>query len=351
MHYDKVYYSNISGSIAINDETIVLKDVRMDALDGQLTAIGFYSTKKDKKFPDISFTYDVKDLDVQKTFYAYNTVQKLMPMGEYVDGKMNSQLSMNGKLGADGTPDMNTLSGKGNLCIVDGICKKFAPVEKIAETLHVNQLNGMSLKDVKFSFQFANDKVLVQPFKMKIANIDMELGGMHGFDQSIDYVIAMKIPRSMMGAETNGLVNNFVKQVNSKGVPVKVSDFINIKIDMVGTVTNPQIKTSPNEAGTDLQADAKQQAAVFAKQATDSVKTATSAITNEAKDSAVVIKNQAVKDVQKDLVKSISNQKDSAGNSGLTMENTQKNAEKTLKNTFDNLFGKKKTANNSTKLK
>ena len=343
MHHDKVDYKNLSGSIAINDEVVALKDVSMYALDGQLTASGFYSTKKDKKNPDISFTYDVKGLDVQKTFYAFNTVQKLMPVGQYVDGKINSQLTFNGKLGTDLSPDMNTLNGKGNLFIVEGAFKKFAPVEKMAQTLHISQLNGMSLKDLRFSFQFANGKVLVQPFKMKMSGIDMEIGGMHGFDQSIDYVIAMKIPRAMMGAGANALANNLVTQVNNKGIPVKMSDYINLKVDMVGTLTNPQIKTSPSAAGTDLQADAKQQADVFAKQATDSVKTIASVKTNEAKDSVKAMKNQAVTDVQKDLVKSMSGQKDSTGKSGLTLENTQKNAEKTMKNTLDNLFGKKKT--------
>lgn len=347
LHYDKVDYSNLSGSIAINDEIIALKDVSMNALDGQLTASGFYSTKKDKKNPEISFTYDVKGFDVQKTFLAFNTVQKLMPMGQYIDGRMNSQLTINGKLGADQMPDMNTLSGKGNLYMIEGVFKKFAPVEKLAQNLHMNQLNGISLKDLKFAFQFANGKVLVQPFKIKVSDIDMEIGGMHGFDQSIDYVVAMKVPRAMMGAEANTLVNNLAQQVSNKGVPVKLSDYINLKVDMVGTITNPQIKTGLNGSGSDLQAEAKQQAAVFARQAEDSVKTIANAKTNEAKDSAVAIKNQAVKDIQKDLIKSVAGQKDSTGKSGLTLENTQKNAEQTLKNTFGSLFSKKKAAKDS----
>ena len=152
LHYDKVDYSNLSGAIAINDEVIALKDVQMEALDGKLKASGFYSTKKDKKNPDISFNYEVSGLNIQKTFYAFNTVQKLMPMGQYVDGKMNSQLSMNGKLGADMMPDLNTLTGKGNLFLVEGVFKKFAPVEKLAETIHLEQLKGMSLKRCKIHF-------------------------------------------------------------------------------------------------------------------------------------------------------------------------------------------------------
>ena len=351
MHYDKVDYSNLSGAMAINDETIALKDVQMDALEGKMKASGYYSTKKDKKNPDISFNYDVQGLDIQKTFYAFNSVQKLMPMGQYIDGKMNAQLSMTGKLGGDMMPDTRTLTGKGNLFLVDGVFKKFAPVEKLAQTLHIDQLNGTSLKDVKFNFEFANGKVLVQPFHYKYDNIDMEIGGMHGFDQSIDYVIAMKVPRAMMGAEANNLVNNLAQQAVSKGIPVKVSDYINLKINMVGTLTNPQVKTGLNSAGTDLTAEVKQQAAVFAKQATDSVKTIVNAKTNEAKDSAVAIKNQGIKDLQTDLGKAISGQKDTTGGSTKVLENTQKNAEQTLKNTFGNMFNKKKAIKDTTKVK
>ncbi len=351
MHYDKVDYSNLSGTLAINDEVFGLKDVQMDALDGKMMASGFYSTKKDKKNPDISFNYDVQGLDIQKTFYAFNTVQKLMPMGQYVDGKMKSQLSLNGKLGADMMPDLKTLSGKGNLILTDGVFKKFAPVEKLAQTLHMEQLNGMSLKDVRFSFEFANGKVLVQPFHLKYQDIDMEIGGMHGFDQSIDYVIAMKVPRALMGADANNLVNNLAQQANSKGIQVKVSDYINLKVNMVGTITNPQIKTGLNTGGNDLTAEVKQQAAVFAKQATDSVKTVVSAKENEAKDSAIAIKNQAIQDLGKDLSKAVSGQKDSTGSSEKLLETTQKNAEQTLKNTFNSLFSKKKTTADSAKTK
>ncbi|HEY2349442.1 MAG TPA: hypothetical protein VGH64_10510, partial [Puia sp.] len=201
------------------------------------------------------------------------------------------------------------------------------------------------------SFEFANGKVLVQPFHYKYNDIDMEIGGMHGFDQSIDYVIAMKIPRAMMGADANNLINNLSRQAVEKGIPVKVSDFVNLKINMVGTLTNPQIKTGLNTAGTDLASEVKQQAAVFAKQATDSVKAVVNAKTNEAKDSAVAIKNQAVKDLQTDLGKAIAGQKDSSGNSSKVLENTQKNAEQTLKNTFGSLFNKKKEPKDSTNAK
>ena len=70
-----------------------------------------------------------------------------------------------------------------------------------------------------------------------------------------------------------------------------------------------------------------------------------------AADSAVAIKNQAVKDLQSDLGKAIAGQKDSTGNSAKVLETTQKNAEQTLKNTFGSLFNKKKEVKDTTKTK
>ncbi|WP_315815967.1 AsmA-like C-terminal region-containing protein [Paraflavitalea speifideaquila] len=64
--YDKVDYNNISGTLALKDETVALKDVKMNALDGTIGLNGSYSTKVSKTKPDISLAYDVQNLDVQK---------------------------------------------------------------------------------------------------------------------------------------------------------------------------------------------------------------------------------------------------------------------------------------------
>ena len=139
-----------------------------------------------------------------------------------------------------------------------------------------------------------------------------------------------------------------MQQANSKGVPVKLSDYINLNVRMGGTLANPQLKTGLKEGSGDVTSEIKQQAADFAKQAVDSAKTVVAGKTNELKDSAKAIKTQAIRDLTGDLGKALSGQKDSTG-SGKTLENTQKNAEKTLKNTLNSLFNKKSKDSTKTK--
>jgi hypothetical protein len=310
--YDKLTINNLTGSMRIADETVRLTNVKGDALDGTMLINGSYSTKESKQKPDISLSYDVKGLDVQKTFYAFNTVQKLMPAGKFIAGKLSSQLKFTGKLGDNMLPDLNSLTGDGNLFLIEGFLKKFAPLEKLAGTLNVKQLEAISLREVKNFIEFTNGKVLVKPFKVKVKEIDMEIGGMHGFDQSMDYVINMKVPRALMGEKGNQFVDNLVTQVNNKGVPVKVSDIVNLHVKMGGTLTNPQISTDLKQSATNLADDLKQQAADFAKQKIDSTKTA---VRTAVKDTLASVKDQAKQALQDELKKQIFSKKDSTGSS------------------------------------
>lgn len=336
LHYDKVDYRNIMASLLIKDETVFLKNVKMDALDGTVAVNGSYSTKTDKKNPDISLSYDVQNLDVQKTFYAYNTIQKLMPIGKFISGRLSSKMDMKGKLGADMMPDMSSLTGQGNLLLLQGFLSKFKPLESLSSTLKVKELEQISVKDIKNYFEFANGKVLVKPFNVKVKDIDMEVGGMHGLDQSLDYVINMKLPRSYLGTQGNQLVNNLASEASSKGIPVNVGETVNLKVNMKGSMTSPSIKTDLKNSASSLANDLKQQTNQFAEEKKAA-----------AKDTLKSIKETALKNAGDLLKDALTNKKDTTQKNN----DSKKNIEQSAKGLLDNFnpFKKKTKNTDSTK--
>ncbi|HMH21775.1 MAG TPA: AsmA-like C-terminal region-containing protein [Puia sp.] len=307
LHYDNLDMQNVSGGLRLADETVKLVNVKADALDGSMLINGSYSTRNDKRRPEIAMSYDVKNLDIQKTFYAFNTVQKLMPAGKFIDGKLNSQMSMNGRMGDNMQPDLTTLAGDGSLVVADGMVKNFEPLDKLAQTLNLSQLRSMAIKDIKTYFSFKNGKVVVDPFNVKAKDIDMEIGGSHGFDQSLDYVIAMKVPRAMLGDQANSLVNSSVAQVNSKAVPVKMSDMVSLSVKMGGTIANPLLRTDLKEALNAETGGLRQQAVSLVQARVDSAK-------QPFRDTARAVSKQVVKtggEAHKRLMKGLFNKKKS----------------------------------------
>ncbi|HLG41260.1 MAG TPA: AsmA-like C-terminal region-containing protein [Chitinophagaceae bacterium] len=331
--YDKVDYNNINGTLVLNDETVKLQNIKTEALDGTVTFNGSYSTKTNKKEPAINLAYDVKDVDVQKAFYSFNTIQKLMPIGQFLAGKLQSQLSMTGNLNGDMMPDLSTLTGKGNLLLIEGLLKKFAPLEKIANTLQIAELKSITIKDIKNYIEFANGKVLVKPFIVKVKDIEMQIGGMHGFDQSIDYAVQMKVPRKYLGNEGNNLLNNLASQATGKGIPVKLGDVVNLNIKMGGKINDPSIKTELKEVAGDAIKDMQQQAVDFAKAKADTVK-------QTVKDTLTSVKKQVLTDLKEEAKNKLFGNKDSVKTNN--MDDTKKKTEQTVKNTLNSLFNKKK---------
>ncbi|MFZ1263342.1 MAG: AsmA-like C-terminal region-containing protein [Chitinophagaceae bacterium] len=283
--YDKVGYTNVSGVLLMNDEKATFQNIKTTALDGTILIDGSYSTKINKVKPDISLSYDIKNMDVQKAFTSYNTIRFLMPIGKFLSGKLHSQLSMVGNLDGQMMPVLNSLTGKGNLLLLEGVLAKFAPLEKIAAVLQIDRLKSISVKDIKNYIEFSNGKVMVKPFTVKIKDIEMEIAGFHGFDQSIDYAIKMKFPRTVMGTKGNNLVNDLVAKAKAKGVPVSVGETVNLNLKLTGSINNPSLSVDLKELAGDAMKEIEQQAKNFAQAKLDSA-------AKKTKDSLNAVKKQ-----------------------------------------------------------
>lgn len=290
--YDKVDYENIKGALVVQEQSVKLQDVTAEALDGTIVMNGYYSTRVNKAQPDIYLDYDIKNMDIQKAFLAYNTVQSLMPIAQFLSGKLSSQLTMNGSLDGNMMPVISSLTGKGNLLLIEGVLKKFAPLEKIASTLQVSELKEIAIKDIKNYIEFTNGKVMVRPFDLKVKDIEMKIGGMHGFDRSMDYIVSMKLPRKYLGDKGNNLINGLVTQAKDRGIPVTTGETVNLNLKVGGSMNNPMVKADLQETAGDMADGLKQQAEDFAKQKLDTAK-------QVVKDTLTSVKNQLTDDLKK----------------------------------------------------
>jgi hypothetical protein len=214
------------------------------------------------------------------------------------------------------------------------VLKNFAPLEKMATLLQIDRLQSISVRDIKNYFEFANGKVMVKPFTIKIDSIEMLISGFHGFDQSIDYAIKMKLPRKILGTKGNNLINNLVADATSRGLPFKLGETINLDIRMTGTISNPFIGISLKGTVDDVVKDMEQQAKDFLQAKLDSAR-------QKAKDSLQALKKQIEDKLIDKLKDQIFGKDSTSANNNLT-DSTQKNPGQTIKNTLKDLFNIKK---------
>ncbi len=269
-HFDNLDLQNLSGNLAISDQTLHLQQVRANGLDGEIGIDGTYSTLESRENPEIALNYDVKGLDVQKTFLAFNAIRRIMPVAKFISGNLNAHMNLNGRLHDDMTSDLQSLQGDGNVVLLNGSMKDFGPLDKLAQQLEIVELKDIPLKDVKADFSFKNGRVVVSPFLVHTGDIDMGIGGTHGFDQSINYVVNLIVPRSQLGSKGSMFVKNVVVQAANKGIPVKLKDAVSMNVTMNGTINSPDVKPDMNAVVDNAASDLKKEVNDFVNAKLDS---------------------------------------------------------------------------------
>ena len=129
-------------------------------------------------------------------------------------------------------------------------------MDKLSQSLDITELKDIPMKEVKADFSFRSGKVAVSPFFVQSGNMEMEIGGSHGFDQSVDYGISLKVPRSQLGNKGSNFVKHVVEQAAVKGIPVKLKDAVSMNVQICGAINSPDVKEDMDamvdHAATDL---------------------------------------------------------------------------------------------------
>jgi hypothetical protein len=240
--YDNINLESVSGKLVIRDQTVNMDNLSFNTLGGSMKLSGLYATRERKK-ADINFNMNIAGFDIQQTVKTFNTVKKMAAIAEKASGNFSTQFNMAGKLDEHMQPNLNTLTGEGKLQTANVIINNFTPLVKVADVLKMDQFKSLPISNVNLSFKFEDGRVKVEPFDVTLAGITTTVDGSTGFDQTIDYTLAMNIPTSKLPSQASGAINGLISQANSKGANFSMSENVKMNLLMGGTVNNPTVKT------------------------------------------------------------------------------------------------------------
>jgi hypothetical protein len=245
--YDNLTLQNVAGTMKIQDQSIVLQNVVTNIFNGSIGFNGLVSTKNEK--PNFNMDMKLNAVDIAQTFTQVEMLKKIAPIAGIINGKLNSNIKFSGNLNAkEFTPDLKTLSGDllGQLLSTSINEEKSTLLKGLSNNLKFIDVNKLNLNDIKASLRFQDGKVTVKPTNIKYQDINIELGGTHGFDQTMNYNAKFNVPAKYLGNEVSGLLN--------KLSPDQVNKLQNIPINAVigGNFTNPKVTTDMKSAVTNL---------------------------------------------------------------------------------------------------
>lgn len=265
--YPDLDLANVHGVLRLNNQQLSMQEVAMELMGGSMQMSGSYSTVNPRS-PSIDFALAVKDFDVQTVAKKFVTVKKMAPLVSYCSGKFGATLTVKGQLDGHMQPDLNSLSGGGKISTSKLVISDVPAFNKIADALKNPSWKRWEIPAVNPSFRFVNGRVYVDPFTAEVNGVKATIAGFNGFDQSIDYVMNVDIPRSSLGGTANSAIDQLVAKANAAaGTNVSVGEIIPVSITIKGTMTDPKVGTDLNRQGAKAMESLKEAAkAEFEKQ-------------------------------------------------------------------------------------
>lgn len=250
--YDNYDFKNVQAEVHVHDQILDIAALHADAFGGEIVMNGSYNTQNAAE-PKFAFGYDVKQLNIQQIVRQVGLSERFMPFLKAVYGKLNSEFEIKGDLMNNMYPDMASIVSTGIFKTFDTEVRNSDALQKLGEKLNINALQELDLGNTTNFFTIEDGRLKVDPATYQVKGMDVILGGSHGLDNSIDYDMKLRVPRELLAKNPVGsAINNQVDrglaaltpQAQKLGVDLKESEFINLQVDILGSVKKPQFKVN-----------------------------------------------------------------------------------------------------------
>ena len=291
--YGKLKMTNARGALRVKDKRATLDNFTMNTLGGSIGVSGCYETV-DSVRPTFDTQVQLKSVDIPSAFSALTTVQMLAPVAKFARGTVSTDLHLAGALGKDMLPLFNVLDGKGALKTSDLVIQGLPLLGKIADAIKLEQLRNPTLDSLRASVQIKAGRVQVNPFTVRAGRSALQVAGSHGFDQSLQYTLGLRVARADLGAAANQAIASLISRAGRTGLNLQAADTVALGIKVGGTITSPAVQTNLADLVASTGQSVKQAAQQAVAQQVDSLKEKADSAADEARKKAQVQAEQMI---------------------------------------------------------
>jgi len=269
--FNKLEIDNLLGLIIIRDQRVIMRNLSMQLLKGKVAMSGEYNTQ-DMKSPMVDLSLDVDKIDIPSAFNSLVTIQQLAPVAERTAGTVSTNLDFTSFIGEGMMPLMNSIVAKGKLGSEQITIEKTETFDLINGILKTDKFSDITMKDLAIDYSVRDGRVYIEPYQTKIGNTELVMGGDQGLDQTMNYEMKMKIPRSDLGGTAQNTINEVTSLAAGYGINIDPGETIDVKFLVTGTFTDPKIKPVFGEGLDNMTEDVREQVQEIVEEKVEEVK-------------------------------------------------------------------------------
>jgi hypothetical protein len=234
--FAKFEAEQVKGSVAVNDQKVVVKELLLKAMDGE----GKVNAFADASGKDIRITANAnfRNINISKLFYQLNNFGQNTLNDKHLKGFATADIDFSGNWSKELKADLKSIEVTSTILIERGELMNFKPLESLSKYVEVQELRDVKFASLQSNIEIKDQVIIIPKTVIKNSAINMELWGKHTFNNEIDYHFKLLLSELIASRKRAN------KQLDEELAAVE-KDLENkrcVFVVMTGTVDDPVIK-------------------------------------------------------------------------------------------------------------
>jgi len=239
--YDNLNLKNVTGSMALQNESAVLNDINADIFGGNIKLNGSVSTKENT--PNFDMKMSLNTIKILDAFQGMELMKGLTPIAQALNGVASTSINLKGDLTKDLMPIYTSLAGDALATILNAEVdqSKMALVSNLNNQFKLLNFDKYKIKDLVAKLNFKNGAINADNFDFNLDDVKVDVSGSHSFDNTMNYNLKFNIPAKYFGDEIGGQL----AQLSN----IDISKFnVDVPVNLSGSFASPKINLSMDKA-------------------------------------------------------------------------------------------------------
>ena len=251
--FGKFAADNMKGNLLLKNQKIALKDVILNAADGEIKLNAFADASGEHI--KVSGECDLNKLNIKKLFTQLNNFGQTTIQDINLKGFVTANIDFTGTWDKKLNVDLGSVNVTSSILIERGELIGIKSLESLAKYIDVNELRHIKFSTMQSAIEIKNKLITIPKTSIKSNAINLELWGKHTFDNQIDYHIQLLL--SELLAKKPRANKNFDEELSL--VENDPENRRSVFIVMTGPIDNPTIKYDRKGAKAKIKEDIKQE--------------------------------------------------------------------------------------------
>lgn len=193
---NNIALNNFSGNIRYNYPEITFDVFNLQTMNGRMAG-NIHIFDLDKYIYQSHVKAAFTEVDIHQLFVSLNNLGQDFITSENLEGRISGDAELMVPLTKEFKFDLNNIYSESNFLIENGELINFQPLTKTYNFLKIDNLDHIRFSELRNNVLINDGKIYIPQMEINSSAFDMKASGIHGFDNTYEYHLSMKLSEFM----------------------------------------------------------------------------------------------------------------------------------------------------------